>query len=135
MIILRCAFLTIKPMQLPTYEEKQRLLYATKGPRPGPETLTRYGELYRSAGNLDDAIEFFHAAANAAALGTVQEQARREGDLFLFEKTAVYLKQAPTPADYVKVGEQAMQLGKLAFARRAFEKAGRADLVEKCVTP
>lgn len=110
--------------ELPNYQEKQRYLFAEK---VAPETLKQLAGQFLSAGALTDALDFFERAQDLSGIEQIFQQAKREGDLFIAEKSAASLKRPLTQSDYREIAETAERLGKLSFAKLAAEKSGKVS--------
>ena len=113
---------------LPGFFERRELLFAAK---PNPSALSAQGRGFLEAGLLDSALESFAMAGDSAGLAQVDEAARRAGDTFSLVAVLRSLGKTATPADWVAIGETALQAGMLWFAYRAFEKADHQDGLER----
>jgi len=87
-----------------------------------PELCREYGQKFLILGWREDAAEFFKKGGMADELEKLKVYCLETGDAFLFGRLG---QQAP--ADWRSLGERALALGKLHFARRAFEIAGDDD--------
>lgn len=114
---------------IPDYEEKQRLLYSDK---IAPELIERSATLCFEAGAFNDAMDLFARLNHTAGIEKIAQAALNEGNLFLFDRAMLMLKRPMTPEIYNQIGDKAYALGKIAYARQAFEKAGNTAMVEKC---
>ena len=81
-----------------------------------------YGQLFLELGWREDALEFFKKAGMTDELEKLKAYSLETGDAFLLGRLG---HQAPE--DWRRLGERALDLGKLHFARRAFEMAGDDD--------
>jgi len=70
----------------------------------------------------EDALEFFKKGGMADELEKLKAYALETGDAFLLGRLGHH-----APEDWRRLGEQALVLGKLHFARRAFEIGGDDD--------
>ena len=113
---------------IPGFFERRELLFAAK---PVPASLSAHGRVFLEAGLLDSALESFVMAGDSAGLAGVEEAARRAGDTFSLVPALKALGKTATPAEWIAVGETALQSGLLWFAYRAFEKADNQDGLER----
>jgi len=81
-----------------------------------------YGRKFLELGWREDALEFFKKGGMADELEQLKADAMETGDAFLLGRLG---HQAPE--DWRRLGERALDLGKLHFARRAFEMAADDD--------
>jgi hypothetical protein len=81
-----------------------------------------YGQKFLEFGWREDALEFFKKGGMADELAQLKEYALETGDAFLLGRLG-----HQEPEDWRRLGEQALDLGKLHFARRAFELAADDD--------
>ena len=116
---------------IPGFYERRELLFAAK---PVPASLSAQGRVFLEAGLLDSALESFVMADDSAGLASVEEAARRAGDTFSLVPALKALGKTATPAEWVGVGETALQSGMLWFAYRAFEKADNQGGLERTRT-
>jgi hypothetical protein len=100
--------------------KKRRLL---NDKQLSPALCRQYGEKYLSLGWWEDALEFFQKGREAAGLEKIKAHALEGGDAYLLAR----LDKAPEPAVWRQLAEKALTLGKLHFARRAFELAGDSE--------
>ena len=64
----------------------------------------------------------------------LKEMCAAEGDYFLYNRLAKILQDSPSPEEWTQLGDKALGLGKLLFARFAYERADnqeKAAQVEK----
>jgi len=87
-----------------------------------PNLCREYGLKFLELGWLEDALEFFKKSEVTEELEKLKAVAVETGDAFLLARIG---KQEPD--DWRRLAERALALGKLHFARRAFEIAGDAD--------
>ena len=116
---------------IPGFYERRALLFA---PKPDPAALSAQGRGFLQAGLLDSALESFAMAGDSAGLAQVEEAARRAGDTFSLVPALKALGRTATPAEWIAIGETALQAGMLWFAYRAFEKADNQDGLERTRT-
>jgi hypothetical protein len=116
---------------LPGFFERRDLLFAVK---PNPAALGAHGRIFLEAGLLDSALESCAVAGDTAGIARVEEAARRAGDSFSLVAVLKALGKTATPAEWVAIGETALQAGMLWFAYRAFEKADNQEGLERTRT-
>lgn len=87
-----------------------------------PDECRELGLKFLEMGWREDALEFFQKGGMAAELDQLKAYCLETGDAFLMGHLG---HQAPE--DWRRLGERALALGKLHFARRAFEIAGDED--------
>ena len=87
-----------------------------------PELCREYGRKFLELGWREDALEFLKKAGMTEELEKLKAYSLEAGDAFLLGRLG---HQAPE--DWRRLGERALDLGKLHFARRAFEMAGDDD--------
>jgi hypothetical protein len=89
----------------------------------------RLGESYLQEGRLSDSIDFFEKAEHTDWLIQLREQCAAEGDYFLYHRLAKVLGDSPSSEEWIKLGDNALDQGKLLFARLAYQQADDADKV------
>jgi len=99
-----------------TVREKQRIMFIN--PLPAPQ-LTSWGDRYREAGLLHDALEFYQAARNTPALEALMEQALSQADLVLLLNLYRALEREPERAKLAALQDRASASGKESVAARA----------------
>ncbi|MFZ5447826.1 MAG: hypothetical protein ACOZFS_04210 [Thermodesulfobacteriota bacterium] len=87
-----------------------------------PALCRDYGHKFLELGWLEDALEFFKKGEVKDELEKLKVLSLETGDAFMLARIG---KQEPE--DWRRLAERALALGKLHFARRAFETAGDAD--------
>jgi len=95
--------------------------------RSDPTQFVQLGTTYLEEGRISDAIEFFEKARHRAELDSLLERCLEEGDIFLYRKVARILGVSPGPDQWIKLGDRALSLGKLYFARSAYREAGSPE--------
>lgn len=90
--------------------------------------LIKLGERYLLEDRLSDAIDFFEKAEHFEGLTQLKEQCVAKGDYFLCQRIAKILEESPPSEEWIQLGDNALHLGKLLFARSAYQQA---DTVEK----
>jgi hypothetical protein len=81
-----------------------------------------YGQKFLELGWREDALAFFQKGDMAEELENLKTYCLETGDAFLLGRLG-----RQSPEDWGRLGERALALGKLHFARRAFEIAGDDD--------
>ncbi len=107
----------VLPPGLPHCLKKRRLLNA---PEANPGLYRDLGEKFLALEWWEDALEFFQKAGDAAGLAGIKAHALKTGDAYLMGRVA----PEPDPELWRRVAEQALNLGKLHFAQKAWERAG-----------
>jgi len=87
-----------------------------------PDSCRDYGRKFLELGWREDALEFFKKGEVTEELEKLKTFALETGDAFLLARIG-----NREPEDWRRLAERALALGKLHFARRAFEIAGDAD--------
>jgi hypothetical protein len=88
-----------------------------------PELCLEYGEQFLAQGWWEDALEFFRKAGDTAGLDKIKEHCLQDGDAYLLGRLGL----PQTSQTWRQLGDRALELGKLFFARRAYELAGEGD--------
>ncbi len=115
-------FLPLKPPnELPDALGRRKELY---GPDTPPERLKAYGDLYKGAERLLDALEFYVRGSCAEELKVLLKEVQREGDAFMLHRYEQLTGEKLDTAIWEDVARNAQSRGQLAFARLAFERAG-----------
>jgi len=112
----------VLPPGLPPCLKKRRLLNEAE---LNPSLARDLGEKFLALGWWEDALEFFLKAGDQAGLARVKTHALETGDAYLLTRLG-----GADPEDWRRLGEQALALSKLQFARKAFEKAGDREKSE-----
>ena len=110
--------------RLPGCLKKRDLLNSD---RSDPAYFVQLGTAYLEEGRVSDAIEFFEKARHREGLDRLLERCFDDGDLFLFRKIAKILGLSPGPDQWIKLGDRALSLGKLHFARAAYREGGAPE--------
>ncbi len=110
----------ILPKGMPDCLKKRRLLNEKQ---LSPALCREYGEKYLALGWWEDALEFFHKGHDDSGVEKIKAHGLEAGDAYLLAR----IVKGPDPGLWRQVAEKAQALGKLHFARRAFELAGDAD--------
>ncbi len=87
-----------------------------------PELCRELGKKYLEMGWREDALQFFQKGGIAEELERLKDYCLENGDAYLLGRLG-----RQSPEDWRRLGEKALALGKLHFARRAFEIAGEED--------
>ena len=106
--------------------KKRDLLNSAKADK---SELIRLGERYLHEDRLSDAIDFFEKAEHFEGLTQVKEQCVAKGDYFLCQRLAKILEESPPPEEWIQLGDNALKLGKLLFARSAYQRAEKPEKV------
>ena len=117
--------------RLPSCLKKRDLLNSD---RVDNSELIRLGQGYLQEGLISDCIDFFEKAEHLEGLIQLKEKCAAEGDFFLYNRLAKILRDSPSPEEWTQLGDKALGLGKLLFARFAYERADnqeKAAQVEK----
>lgn len=96
--------------------------------------LLKLGERYLHEDRLSDSIDFFEKAQHVEGLIQLREKSAAEGDYFLYHRLAKILEDSPSSEEWIRLGDNALSLGKLLFARLAYQQAdnhAKAAQVEK----
>ncbi|HUU00960.1 MAG TPA: hypothetical protein VM425_05930 [Myxococcota bacterium] len=119
---------TSSSADLPHYKLKQALLHGNDS-KPGE--LSRLGRRFLEEGWLNDAIDFFKKAEDSQGLATIREISIEEGDIFVLRQVIKAGGEAAGEDEWKQIGERALELGKLQFAREAFRIVGDRKAMEK----
>jgi hypothetical protein len=103
------------PKGIPNCLKKRQLL----NDQLSSDLCREYGQKFLELGWREDALEFFKKGGLADDLEKLKAYCLETGDAFMLWRLG---QQAPQ--DWRELGERALALGKLYFARRAFEFAG-----------
>ena len=106
--------------------KKRDLLNSDKADR---SELIKLGERYLHDDRLSDAIDFFEKAEHSEGLTQLKDQCVSKGDYFLCQRLAIILEESPPPEDWIQLGDNALNLGKLLFARSAYQRAENPEKV------
>lgn len=96
--------------------EKQKVLYLGGA---SPDVKRSWGERYEQAGLLHDALDFFAAAGDRAALLRLMDKAVEEADLLLLQNVHRALGEPLSHDRLLRLEARARELGKTADAERA----------------
>jgi hypothetical protein len=116
------------PSSLPSLLERRGLIHGKESQKADHRGLA---ERYFEAGRYVDALEFFHKANDAEGIDRIRRHAIKEGDVFLLGEIERVTHEPILPETWKEAASNAERCGKLAFARKGFEKAGDADGVAK----
>ena len=117
--------------KLPSCLKKRDLLNSDRVDRSG---LIKLGQGYLQEGFISDCIDFFEKAEYFEGLAQLKEKCAAAGDYFLYHRVVKILQDSPSSEEWIRVGDKALELGKLLFARFAYERAEsheKAAQVEK----
>jgi hypothetical protein len=107
------------PKEIPPCLKKRQLL---NDKVLSPDLCREYGQKFLELGWREDALAFFQKGGVAEELAKLKAYCLETGDAFLLGRLG-----PQAPEDWRRLGERALGLGKLHFARRAFEMAGEDD--------
>ncbi|MEJ2090871.1 MAG: hypothetical protein P8X65_01635 [Syntrophobacterales bacterium] len=113
----------VLPQGVPDCLKKRHLLNEKE---LSPELCREYGEKFLALDYWEDALEFFKLGNYEPGLDKLKALALETGDAFLMARLGAH-----SPEVWRQVAEQALKLGKIHFARRAFEQAGDTERVEE----
>lgn len=108
-------------MRLPDYREKQKMLYIDKTPA---RDLVANGDLYLEKGQLPDALEFYIRASHEQGLEAIRALSEEKGDAMIFLQATRALGRKVSPDEWDRIGNRALERGRLLFARHAFAGSG-----------
>lgn len=91
--------------------------------------LIKLGERYLHEDRLSDTIDFFEKAEHFEGLTQLKEQCVAKGDYFLYQRLANILGESPSSEEWIQLGDNALHLGKLLFARSAYQQAESSEKV------
>lgn len=89
------------------------------------ESLKQWGEQYEEEGLDHDAFDFYQKAAATEALRRLLKRAEESGDYFLFCRICRVINHEPSEEEWVALARQAESLGKNAYAKEAYRRAGK----------
>ena len=95
--------------------------------RGNPAHFVQVGTTYLEEGRISDAIDLFEKARHQDGLDRLLGRCLDDGDVFLYRKIARILGVFPGPDQWIKLGDRALSLGKLYFARSAYREAGSPE--------
>ena len=107
------------PKGIPNCLKKRQML---NDPGLSPALCREYGKKFLALGWREDALEYFKKGEVVDQLENLQAHCLETGDAYLLARIG---RQAPDV--WRRLAERALALGKLHFARRAFEIAGDDD--------
>jgi hypothetical protein len=107
------------PSGVPNCLKKRQLL---NDKMLSPASCRDYGLKFLELGWREDALEFFQKGGVTEALEKLKAYSLETGDAFLLARLGTR-----EPEVWRRLADRALSLGKLHFARRAFEIAGDAD--------
>jgi tetratricopeptide (TPR) repeat protein len=110
----------ILPPGLPHCLKKRRLL---NDPEVNPALCRDLGEKFLALEWWEDALKFFQKAGDDAGLARIKAHVLETGDVYLMSRVG----SDQDPELWRRVADQALALGKLHFARKAYERADDAE--------
>ncbi|MBW1808148.1 MAG: hypothetical protein JRJ87_08110 [Deltaproteobacteria bacterium] len=117
-----------KTAGMPNYRAKQNLLF---GKEINPQELSRIGREFLKAGWLNDAIDFLAKGGDDESLIDIRARAIEEGDVFIFRRVLKATGTTAEEKDWREIGDCALLLEKLQFAREAYRMAGDRKAMDK----
>jgi hypothetical protein len=113
----------------PNWKQRQKNLYAREG-RLDSTNLSRIAAECLGAGYIQDAFEYYNEAKDRDGLQKLEKLAVEEGDAFLL---LAIEKVTDRYSDdlWNKLGYKAYELGKIAFAQKAFERTANELMLAK----
>jgi len=96
-----------------------------------PSKLVDLGKLYLQEDRLSDAIDFFEKAKYREGLEELRKRCLEEGDYFLYQRFLRVMEVSPGSEDWVRLGDAALNRGKLYFARSAYQQANHKEKLEQ----
>ena len=106
--------------------KKRDLLNSDKADK---SELIKLGERYLHEDRFSDAIDFFERAEHLEGLTQLKAQCVAKGDYFLCLRLAKILEESLSPEEWRQLGDSALNLGKLLFARSAYQQAENPEKV------
>ena len=106
--------------------KKRDLLNSAKADK---SELIKLGERYLQENRFSDAIDFFGKAEHLEGLIQLKEQCVAKGDYFLCQRLTKILEESPSSEEWIQLGDNALNLGKLLFARSAYQQAENPEKV------
>jgi hypothetical protein len=110
--------------RLPNCLKKRNLLNSNKADR---SELIRLGEQYLQEEQLSDTIDFYQKAEYQEGLSQLKERAILDGDYFLYHRLVKALQDTPEREEWLRLGDNAFNQGKLQFARSAYRQADQSE--------
>ena len=105
------------PQGMPGCLKKRRLLNEKE---LSPDLCREYGEKFLASEWWEDALVFFQKGNYQEGLEKIKAHCLESGDAYLLGR----IVKDGDPDLWRRVAEKALELGKLSFARRAYEMAG-----------
>ncbi len=106
--------------------KKRDLLSSDKAEK---SVLIKLGERYLQEDRLSDTIDFFEKVEHVDGLIQLKEKCVAEGDYFLFLRLTRILADSPSAEEWIRLGDNALALSKLLFARSAYREADSHEKV------
>jgi len=116
--------MTLAGKKLLSCLKKRDLLNSDKA---NSSELIKLGQGYLQEELISDCIDFFEKAEHFEGLIQLKEKCAAEGDYFLYHRIAKILQDPPSSEEWTKLGDKALGLGKLMFARFAYKQADNHD--------
>ena len=110
----------VLPQGVPGSTKKRQLL---NDQELKAEQCREYGEQFLAVDWWEDALEFFQKGHDSQGLEKIKNHSLETGDPYLLARLGV----PQDPLTWRRLATRAQELGKLRFARRAYELSGDAD--------
>ena len=115
---------------IPTWRERQKRIHS-KEKHAEPAQISGIARRCVTEGRLQEALEYASAAKDEPLLNQLEQLSVDEGDAFLLAGIERLSGKARSAEQWNKLGYRAMELGKYAFARRAFERTENELMLAK----
>ena len=112
---------------LPDLKQKLKLLFGNLS----KERLIEWGERYLKAGWISDSLDFFVEAGHIEGFEQVRSLAIKEGDAFMLKRCLKEMDVSADQGEWKVLGENALDQGKLQFAREGFRLAGERKMLDR----
>ena len=117
-----------KQDQLPDFRNKRKVLFGSK---TSAQQMLETGRAFMEAERFYDALEFFSRAEATQEVRRIAVLAADRGDIALFLRAKVVLKEPPMEKELEAVAHNAEDAGLRSMALTAYVKAGRAEQAER----
>jgi hypothetical protein len=108
--------------------KKRELLH---NPQVSGSELSQYGQEYLRQNRPVDALDFFEKAGDMEGIRQVQEISIKEGQPFLLQQTSKLLRENVPSEVWEKVGQQAVNEGRLSQALTAFKAVQNENKIQE----
>jgi len=120
-----------KKPELPGFREKRRILF---GEKTTPEQMRNTGRLFMEVERYDEALDFFERTDAEAEVREIAGVAFERGDVPLFLRAKLILKEQPTEQELSAIARTAESAGRRSMAYVAHLKAGHTEQAERLRT-